>query len=185
MWTAVHENFAPDVCAALIDDENASLLRQLDDFGRKRSGHRARPTGREAEALGIVLRFVQTMVVVDRRRPWLKWDEGFVRRATTLSTIEAFGCIGRVACKILDRWQTPDPFLTAVPSQIDGAIGKPRRRFCGSIQCPAARCNRAGGIDHRPDAPDLGKDDCICRNDKNQSQLTIPHKVSVVAAGKS
>src|SRR5262245_56065286 len=102
MWTSVHEDLAPNVGAAFIDDEDTFLFRQLNDLCRKWSRHRAGPAGWKAKALGIVLTSCQRMVVVDGSSPRLKRDERFLNRPAALAGIEIFGCLGRESCEVLN-----------------------------------------------------------------------------------
>src|SRR5437867_818133 len=51
---SIHVDVAPDVCAAFVYDQNALLLRQLNELERKRCSHRPRPTRWKAVSFGIV-----------------------------------------------------------------------------------------------------------------------------------
>src|SRR5438128_2166269 len=117
MRTSVHEDFAPDVGAALEDHQDAFLFRQLNDFGWERRAHRTRTARRKTEAFGIVLSFILRVVVVNCGGPGLERNEWLVGRAAALSAIEILGRVRREAREVLDGWQTPDTWFAMIPSE--------------------------------------------------------------------
>src|SRR5262245_23860354 len=122
MRPSVHEDLAPNMRSAFVDDENPLLLRKLNKLSWERRAHRPRTTGRKAQPLWVIFTFVQAVVVVDRRSPWLKRDERFVGSAAALTAIEVLWSIRCKSREILDRRQTPNSFLTAIASEIDRSI---------------------------------------------------------------
>src|SRR6266571_137895 len=55
MRPSIHIDVAPDVCAAFVYDQNALLLRQLNELEGKRCCHRPRPARWKAESFGSYL----------------------------------------------------------------------------------------------------------------------------------
>src|SRR5262245_12833453 len=177
MRAAVHVNLTPDMRTAFEDHDDALLFGQLNDLGRKRSAHGARPAWRKAKAFRIVFRFVQGVVVIDGRSPGLKRNKRLRRRAPTLSAVVIFGRIGRKAGEILNRGQTPDAFLSMVASQIYRAIRAAGRGLRRAIRNPTAGRDRSRRIndDGRPEPAHLGEHDSIGCNRKKDSDTTVSH----------
>src|SRR6476660_10624103 len=86
MRTSVHIDFTPDVCSTFIDNEDAFLRGDLDDFHRIGCGEHTRTTWRRTHSFRVVLRFIHGMVVINRGGPWLKWNPGLGRSSATLTT---------------------------------------------------------------------------------------------------
>jgi hypothetical protein len=69
-----------------------------------------------------------------------------------------------------------------IAAEVHRAVGQTRRRLRRTIRNAAARCNRAGRIDHdiRSQAADLRKDHRVSRDDENERNPAVPHVSSVV-----
>src|SRR4029079_13636069 len=89
--TPIHIDLTPDVSAALVDDHDAILLRQLDHFHWKRSSHQARSTRRKTISFGIEFRQIDGVVVVNGGGPGLKGNVRLRRSARALVAPETFG----------------------------------------------------------------------------------------------
>src|SRR6187397_2338986 len=86
---AIHEDLAPDVCAAFEDLIDALEFGLLENDHRIRSGVQTGTAGRQAISLRIVLGLVLGMVVVDGCRPRQERYPGFGGCATTTTTATA------------------------------------------------------------------------------------------------
>src|SRR5438477_59707 len=87
MPAPVHVDLAPDVDRALEGHEDSLLLLELDDFHRVRRRHHARTAPGQTVPLGVVLRLVANVVVVDRRRPGHEWHERLEFRSVPLHVV--------------------------------------------------------------------------------------------------
>ena len=170
---AVHVDLAPDVRRALERQDDALLLRQLKDLHRVRRRHQTRPAGRQTVALGVVLRFVGHVIVVDRRRPLHERHERLELRSVFLHVV------ADEADAAARRWQiaaargpidpethVPDPrdvphaLLGADAPEVRRAVGEARRR-------PGDRRRAALREEDRRSRHDHCRDECASHADSS------------------